>query len=123
MRAPAVAAALWVAAAAASAETLTFESVTVSLMGGRARSAPVARTYSPAKDLTTRELVRGEVWSRSLKLDDDFQIELQVERQKPALTGFGLAIDRIGAAGFSWEWFDRAEGAVFRKLQGPGRLR
>jgi hypothetical protein len=122
LKAPGVALALWMAAAAASAETLTFESVTVSFMGGRARSAPVVRTYSPA-DLTTRELDPGRVWSRSLKLDDAFQVALQVERQKPALTGFGLTIGRIDAAGFSWEWFDLVEGSVFQKLQGPGRLR
>jgi hypothetical protein len=115
--------ALWMAAATASAETVTFQSVTVSFMGGRARSAAVAKTYSPATDLATRDLIPGRIWSRSLKLDDAFRIALQVERQEPALTGFGVTIARIDADGFSWEWFDRGEGTVFQKLQGPGRLR
>jgi hypothetical protein len=124
LKAPAVGAALWMtAAAAASAETVTFQSVSVSFMGGRARSAPVVRTYAPATDLATQDLVPGHTWSRILKLDDAFQIALQVERQKPSLTGFGLTIGRVDAAGFSWEWFDRGEGTVFQKLQGPGRLR
>jgi hypothetical protein len=123
MKFSAIATTLCLSAAAASAETLTFQSVTVSFMGGRARSAPVVRTYSPTKDLTTRDLAPGHMWSRILKLDDALQIALQVERQEPSLTGFGLTIDRIDAPGFSWEWFDRSEGSVFRKLQGSGRLR
>ena len=122
MKVPSIITALWLGAAAASAETITYQSVTLSFMGGRDRAAPVVKTYSPAKDLVTRDLIPGRIWSRTLKLDDAFQIALQVERE-PSLTGFGLTIDRIDGAGFSWEWFDRAEGAVFQKLQGPGRLR
>jgi hypothetical protein len=122
LKALGIAAALWAATVAASAETITFQSVTLSFMGGRDRADPVVKTYSPVKDLVTRDLVPGRIWSRTLKLDDSFQITLQVERE-PSLTGFGLTIDRVDAAGFSWEWFDRGEGTVFQKLQGPGRLR
>ena len=122
MRVLSIAAALWIVAAAASAETITFQSVTLSFMGGRDRAAPVVKTYSPARDLVTRDLIPGRIWSRTLKLDDAFQIAVQVERE-PSLTGFGVTIDRVDAAGFSWEWFNRGEGTVFQELQGPGRLR
>jgi len=122
LRVLSIATALWIVAAAASAETITFQSVTLSFMGGRDRAAPVVKTYSPAQDLVTRDLIPGRIWSRTLKLDDAFQIAVQVERE-PSLTGFGVTIDRVEAAGFSWEWFNRGEGTVFQKLQGPGRLR
>lgn len=37
------------------------------------------------------------------------------------LEGFGLSLQRRGN-GFSWEWFDRESGDVFRKRQGSGRV-
>jgi hypothetical protein len=43
--------------------------------------------------------------------------------REPILNGFGLVIYRRGDGnGFSWEWFEREQGAVFRRLQGSGRV-
>jgi hypothetical protein len=43
--------------------------------------------------------------------------------REPILNGFGLVIYRRGDGnGFSWEWFDREHGAVFRRLQGSERV-
>ena len=46
------------------------------------------------------------------------------------VTGFGLWLKdrdsywgRVSSGGFSWDWFDLEAGNVYRKLQGPGRVR
>jgi len=41
---------------------------------------------------------------------------------KEKLTGFGLVLSKDDS-GFSWEWFDRDGGDVFRKLLGGGKVR
>lgn len=84
------------------------------------------RTYSPTKDIVVQEQEPGRdgsvSWSKSIPLNDTFAISASVHRDQ-RLDGFGLVVDRRGDPnGFSGEWFNREEGAVFRKLQGPGRV-
>ena len=55
-----------------------------------------------------------------IELESDFIVGANVYREK-RLDGFGLWIRRHGS-GFSWNWFTRESGLVFRKLQGSGRI-
>jgi len=56
-----------------------------------------------------------------IELDSGFSVGASVYREKQ-LDGFGLWIHRNGS-GFSWNWFTRESGLVFRKLQGNGRIK
>ena len=69
-------------------------------------------------------------WTKQLRIKDDFYIGGSIYRQ-PKMEGFGLWIKRDtkwyevwSDGGFSWEWFDqRQSDNVYRKLQGPGRVK
>lgn len=58
---------------------------------------------------------------KSLPLADGFDIQASVVPE-PRVEGFGLTLQYDGG-GFSWDWFNRESDDVFRKLQGPGRVR
>lgn len=60
----------------------------------------------------------GKVYT--LPVVEDFSIHAHIYRE-PRIDGFGLTLER-GLGGFSWEWFSREEGNVFRKLQEGGRV-
>jgi len=108
-----------------AAETVTWEAI--ALAGpGRQLLAKGVKTYSPKKDILVQEQPPGRdgavSWSKSLLLNDTFAVSASVHRVR-RLDGFGLVVYRRGDAhGFSWDWFDREDGAIFRKLQGPGRV-
>lgn len=55
-----------------------------------------------------------------IQLNSEFSLGASIFRDK-RLDGFGLWIRRNGK-GFSWNWFTREAGLVFRKLQGDGRV-
>ena len=109
----------------AAAETVTWEAM--ALVGpGRQVVARGVKTYSPQKDIIVREQDSGRdgsvAWSKALLLDDTFAVAASVHREEK-VDGFGLVVYRRGDEnGFSWEWFEREDGGVFRKLQGEGRL-
>jgi hypothetical protein len=48
----------------------------------------------------------------------DIRASIVPEKQ---IDGFGLQLTRQGD-GFSWEWFQRESGDVFRKIQGGGQV-
>ena len=108
----------------ASAETITWEAFAVNA-AGRHEMAKGIKTYSPATDVVVQEKTGGKggpSWSKSVLLNDTFALSASVYRER-RLDGFGLVVYRRGDRdGFSWEWFDRAQGNVFEKLQGPGRV-
>ena len=58
---------------------------------------------------------------KSLPLAEGFDIQASVVPE-PRVEGFGLTL-QLDGGGFSWDWFDRESGDVFRKLQGSGRVR
>ena len=105
-------------------ESLSYEIQTVPFFGDGARRAVAEgmRSYRhsevrarPHSDPETR------MTSKSVSLAEGFDL-IAVVVPGAQVDGFGLQIKRNGA-GFSWEWFDREAGDVYRKLQGPGRLR
>lgn len=113
-------------ASTSAAESVTWEAAAVAPGKERQVLAGGIKVYSPAKDILVQE-AKGEdggrpYWEKSLLLDNNFALTARVFREA-RLDGFGLVIYRRGDRfGFSWEWFDRQEGSVFQKLQGPGRI-
>jgi len=105
-----------------SVETITWK---VIALGPRGREvlAQGVKTYDPAKDVVVQQRAGGSTWwSKSVPLNDTYVVGASVHRE-PRLDGFGLWVKRRGdAGGFSWEWFNRAEGLVFKKLQGSGEV-
>lgn len=125
MRMAAVLLSLAVGAQSAAAETVTWEATALG-SPGRLPLAKGTTSYVPSKDIVVREQAPGRdgrpAWSKWILLDETFAVGASVH-QVPQLDGFGLVIYRRGDEnGFSWEWFDREEGSVFRKLQGEGRV-
>jgi len=59
--------------------------------------------------------------SESLELAGGYRIGASIFREKK-INGFGLWAERDERS-FSWEWFDRPEGNVFKKLQEGGHVR
>ncbi len=108
----------------AGAESVTWETKSIG-QGGPTPIANGVKTYSPAKDIIVRDGPTKDgapSWVKSLVLDENFAIGASVHREQP-LTGFGLMVFRRGGRdGFSWEWFDKANGSTFAKLQGNGRV-
>jgi TonB family protein len=104
-------------------EKITWEASAVQ-ESGREVIAGGVKTYSPETDMIAQERPelnhKGVWWSRTLNLDDTFSVSAAVHRET-TLDGFGLMVSMSGGLrGFSWEWFDRYDGSVFRKRQGSG---
>lgn len=112
-------------AAAASAETVEWQAVSITATGDRAVIAGGTKKYSPLTDIVADERTgpKGdETWlSNSLPLDDSFLLSAIASRA-PKLNGFRLAISRRGDPGFSWESFVPVEGSVFKKRQGSASV-
>jgi TonB family protein len=106
-------------------ETITWEASELRASGPNVIAGGI-KTYSPEADIIVKERPKlngdGVWWSKTLNLDDTFAISAAVYRE-PILSGFGLTV-RMGGEekGFSWEWFDLADGKVFRKRQGYGQV-
>ncbi len=123
-------AAVLLVAVAARAESLAYELYELAGGGQRTLLAQGTREYS-VRELLVHEIGTGDDRWRVMELPiaNGFAAGGSIYREKN-LTGFGLWLrDRgslLGAAaqgGFSWDWFDRESGNVYRKLQGGGRVR
>jgi hypothetical protein len=79
------------------------------------------REYRPGSDVVV-EKTQAMASTKTLSLDYGLSISSDVYREKE-LTGFGLVLVRDDSPGFSWEWFEREKGDVFRKLRGGGKVR
>ena len=109
----------------AVAETVTWE-VFALVSPGRQLLGKGVKSYVPGQDIVVEEQAPGRdgtaASTKSLILSDAFALGASVRRE-PTLNGFGLLVYRRGDDnGFSWEWFDREEGGVFRRRQGSGRV-
>ncbi len=116
--------ALW--SSIVSAESVQFKLFALQPEGGRKLVAEGVRKYSPAKDI---EVVKTEVrdgsvfWSKRLPLAQGYELEAHITKERK-LDGFGLAVnERNSQTGFSWNWFDHADGDIFTRRRGAGRLK
>lgn len=104
-----------------SAESIQYEIVALHWWGNEL----IAKgTYEyTVRDVRVTELATGDahVWQKSVKIWGEYAIGASVYREA-SLDGFGLWVQK-GQHGFSWDWFDRESKDVYRKLQGPGRVR
>ena len=120
---------LCLTASAAAAETITYELYELS---GGARTKLLAhgtKSYTLDDIAVTTSAVGTKFWRKELLVADGFSIGASIYRDKE-LDGFGLWLTRRpewyevwSDGGFSWDWFYREQGATYRKLEGPGRLK
>jgi hypothetical protein len=101
-------------------QTLSYEAFAVGANGARKRLGESTREYRPGADVLV-EHTRENVWDKSLQLDYGLKIAVDVYPNEQ-LTGFGLVLAKDDS-GFSWEWFNREQGSIFRKLLGGGRVK
>lgn len=101
-------------------QIFSYEALTVDNAGVRKRLGEGIREYRPGVDVLVEEM-RPDAWEKTLQLDYGLSISASVY-PKEKLIGFGLVISKDDS-GFSWEWFNRDEGNVFRKLLGGGKVK
>jgi hypothetical protein len=116
--------------AVVSAERIDYELYDVSSAGNRVLLARGVRDYT-LKDVVVSENTFGRErnWDKEIPIVEGFNAGAVIYREKE-LTGFALQLQRRGGlmgllsqGGFSWDWFDREAGLVFRKRQGGGRIK
>ena len=78
------------------------------------------RTYNHSEIYTLFAEREASLTQKGLKVAEGYVIQAGTHREE-RIEGFGLTIAKDGR-GFSWEWFDRESGDIFRKLQGSGRV-
>jgi hypothetical protein len=68
-------------------------------------------------------------WSKEIPVANGFSAGASIFPERD-VTGFGLWLKdresiwgKVSSGGFSWDWFNRETGNVYRKLQGSGRVR
>jgi hypothetical protein len=123
-----VATTLATVASAARAAELSYSAYELGPGEDRKLIGEGAVDYAPARDIRTvrRSERSGETsWTRALPLPEGFLIATTVTRWKTGMPGgFGLTLEHSRfPLGFSWEWFDRKDGAEYDKRQGEGRIR
>lgn len=101
-------------------QTLSYEAFSVDKQGLRKRLGDGVRQYRPGTDILVEQM-EAESWRKILTLDYGLSVSATVY-PKEKLTGFGLVLSKDDG-GFSWEWFNRAEGDVFHKLLGGGKVK
>lgn len=101
-------------------ETLTYEAFDVDKRGARKHFGERVREYRPGKDVVAED-TQHQSTSKTLSLGDGLSLSTDVYRE-PALNGFGLVLVKDDSPCFSWEWFDRESGDVFRKRLGGGKV-
>ena len=114
----------------ASAESIVYELYDVSSPSNRVLLAKGVKDYAPGDvNVDERLLDRTPNWSKEIPIAEGFNAGAVIYREKE-LTGFALQLKRRGGfmgvlsqGGFSWDWFDRESGLIFRKRQGGGRVK
>lgn len=102
-------------------QSITYEAFVTDKNGTRKSVGAGVREYKPGSDVLVEETGHDAV-SKTLSLGHGLSISTDVYRD-PALTGFGLVLVNDASPCFSWEWFDRDAGDVFRKRQGDAKIR
>jgi len=117
---------LLVFAAAAWAETVSWEIAAAPGTHRREVLSNGVKTYSPEADVRVQEHLRrrdGAVsWSKSLTLSDGFVVSALIRRE-PYLDGFGLVVRRRGDVNaYGWNWFERDVDGSYGRPRAPGRV-
>ena len=62
---------------------------------------------------------------RYIKIYDDFIVGLNNYgyKNRNAVDGFGIWLDRLKTNTFSWEWYNQIDTNTFDKIQGKGKLK
>jgi hypothetical protein len=116
--------------AAVFAERIVYELYDVSDAADRVLLAKGVRDYT-LKDVIVSENLFGRErnWSKEIPIAHGFNAGAVIYREKE-VKGFALRLQRHGGlmgvlsqGGFSWDWFDRESGLVFRKRQGGGQIK
>lgn len=124
------AAVLFAAAFGVHAESIRYELYDIT--GG----GPPALLAKGVREYTVRDVVveaHGSMterfWSKEIPVTNGFSAGASIFPERE-VSGFGLWLKdrdsfwgKFSSGGFSWDWFDRETDNVFRKLQGPGRVR
>ena len=107
----------------AHAEKISYEIYSVPLFFGEREVITKGILNYTLDDVLTDKGPVGDNENRTvtLPLSHGFSIGTTVYSE-PALEGFGLWMRKDGG-GFSWEWFYLENGNVYKKLQGPGRVK
>jgi hypothetical protein len=115
---------LCVVAGAARAESIRYELYELSDGGGRTLLEKGVRDYTVSDVAVSVNWFGSTFWSKEIPVVKGFSAGASIYRETD-LTGFGLWLKDHGTGdgGFSWDWFNRESGLVYRKLQGRGRVR
>jgi hypothetical protein len=108
---------------AADAEAISYSIYSLPLLLGEPKLMAEGKRIYSQNDIHTLKGPASNLvnWEKTLSIANGFEIGASVYRE-PRTDGFGLWIRKDGG-GFSWEWFVRETDHVFRKLQGPGRVK
>lgn len=112
----------------AQAETFSYEIYAMEASGKKLISKG-QKSYSRADvSVTTQVLLFKVMITKELDLGNGFSVGL-TDDGEAGVEGMGLWMKRVPAAnsedsygGFSWEWYNRASGGTFSKLQGKGTI-
>jgi hypothetical protein len=102
-------------------ETLTYEASEVDKRGARRRLGEIVREYRPGMDVAAED-TQHQATRKTLAIGHGLSLSTDVYRE-PTLKGFGLVLVKDDSPCFSWEWFDRESGDVFRKRLGGGKVK
>ncbi len=119
--------AFWLAMPALG-ETFSYE-VYAMEPGGKRLLSKGQKNYSRADIRITRQVAFFKVMvTKELDLGNGFSVGFSDDGERD-VEGLGLWMQLAPAAeksradrGFSWEWYNRVNGGVFRKLQGKGTI-
>ena len=102
-------------------QSISYEAFVTDKNGAPRSLGAAIREYKPGTDVLAEE-TGPNATSKTLSLGLGLSVSTDVYR-KPSLTGFGLVLVKDRTPCFSWEWFDKDSGDVFRKLQGGGKVK
>jgi hypothetical protein len=102
-------------------QTFSFEAFEVDRQGVRTLVGKKVLEYRPGSDVVVEQTAYSAS-SKTLPLGYGLRVSTDVYRERE-LTGFGLVVGKDDSRCLSWEWFDRENGDVFRKLRGGGKVK
>jgi len=112
----------------AAAQSVTYELYELSNDGPKL-IAKDTKQYTVSDIEVSENWMGSRFWQKQLGLNERFAIGASIHRHKE-LVGFGLWVKQRprwfeiwSTGGFSWDWFNREQDAIYRKLQGPGRVK